>query len=64
MTSSASNIEATRHQREKQLTVKDNKKYRRITDNIGGNRKRREITKKQKESTYVKGKSQNVRILI
>lgn len=60
MTSScASNIRATRHQREKQLTVKDNKRYQRIIDNIGGDAKgskgkRYEITEKQEESTREK----------
>jgi len=44
--SSTTNIKATRRQREKQLTVKDNKKYQRITNNVGGNRERYEITKK------------------
>lgn len=53
---SASNIGATRHQREKQLTVKDNKKYQRITNNIGGNQERCGITKKQEESTCEGGK--------
>lgn len=62
---SASNIKATRHQREKQLTVKDNKKYQRITNNIGGNQKRYETTKKQEKSTCQRKKRENVtRILI
>jgi len=51
---------STYHQREKQLTVKDNKKYQRITNNIGRNREKYEIRNKKKVRVKEKEKKRNI----